>query len=131
MKFYWLTLGTLAVWRITHLLQAEDGPWDVVVRLRVAVGNGFWGRLLDCFYCLSVWISAPLALWIGETWRERILLWLSFSAGAILLQRATKSEPKAPPAFFVEEPPEKDQDGVLRTEEKPGGPAGDAGPAKH
>ena len=59
MKFYWLVVGMLAVWRVTHLLQAEDGPWDVVVRLRQAVGNGFWGKLLDCFHCLSVWIAAP------------------------------------------------------------------------
>lgn len=134
MKFYWLALGILTVWRITHFLQAEDGPWDMVVRLRVAVGNGFWGKLLDCFYCLSVWISAPIALWIGETWRERILLWISFSAGAILLERVTKPELKVPPAFFVEEPPDKNQDGLLRTKENPGGPsgpAGDAGPAKH
>ena len=54
MDIYDLVLGTLAVWRITHLLQAEDGPWDVVVRLRRRTGTGFWGQLLDCFYCLSV-----------------------------------------------------------------------------
>src|ERR1051326_1161430 len=58
-KFYYLALGILAVWRITHFFQAEDGPWDVAVRLRRLVGNGFWGKLLDCFYCLSIWISAP------------------------------------------------------------------------
>jgi hypothetical protein len=62
MKVYALVIGILAVWRITHFFQAEDGPWDVVVRLRVAVGNGFWGKFLDCFHCLSVWISAPIAV---------------------------------------------------------------------
>src|SRR5260370_41040040 len=104
MKFYWLILGTLAVWRLTYLLQAEDGPWDVVVRLRLAAGNGFWGKLMDCFYCLSLWISAPVAWWIGETWWERIILWLSFLAGASILERATNPEPNAPAYFFVEEP---------------------------
>ena len=59
-KFYWLILGVLTVWRITHFLQAEDGPWDIVIRLRRFVGEGLWGRLLDCFYCLSVWIAAPI-----------------------------------------------------------------------
>lgn len=131
MKFYWLILGILSVWRITHFFQAEDGPWDVVVALRVAAGEGFWGKLLDCFYCLSVWVSAPFAYWLGGGWRERILLWFSFSAGAILLDRVTKPEPKVPPAFFVEEPTDEKQHGMLRTEEDPGGPAGDAGPAKH
>jgi hypothetical protein len=53
MYFYRLLLGILAVWRITHLLNAEDGPWEVVVRLRRIAGEGFWGQLLDCFYCLS------------------------------------------------------------------------------
>ena len=47
MRFYDLILGILGVWRITHLLQAEDGPWDLVVQLRRALGNRFWGRLLD------------------------------------------------------------------------------------
>jgi hypothetical protein len=130
MKFYWLTLGILTVWRITYFFQAEDGPWDVVVRLRVLVGNGFWGKLLDCFYCLSIWIAAPVALWIGETWRERIFLWLSFSAGATLLERAVKREPKVPPAFFAEEPAKENQHGLLRTEEEPSGPTGDTGSAE-
>ena len=47
MKFYWLTLGVLAVWRVTHFLQAEDGPGAMVVRFRRTAGDGFWGRLLD------------------------------------------------------------------------------------
>jgi hypothetical protein len=32
-----------------------------------------------------------MALWLGEGWKERILLWLALSAGAILLERATAS----------------------------------------
>lgn len=89
MSFYWLTLAILATWRITHFLQAEDGPWEVVVRLRRKMGEGFWGSLMDCFYCLSVWIAVPLALWLGESWWERLLLWPALSAGAILLERGT------------------------------------------
>ena len=65
MKFYWLVLGVLCVWRVTHLLHAEDGPWDLLVRLRRGVGNGFWGGLLDCFYCLSLWIALPLGAAAG------------------------------------------------------------------
>ena len=75
MRFYWLALGVLVTWRITHLLQAEDGPWNSVARLRRFAGEGFWGGLLVCFYCLSVWVAVPLALWIGEGWRETVLLW--------------------------------------------------------
>ena len=95
MRFYWLALGILGVWRITHLCAAEDGPWDAMVRLRRALRSGFWGRLVGCFYCLSLWVAAPIAAWIGESWPERLLLWPALSAGAILLERATLAEPAA------------------------------------
>ena len=85
--FYRLLLGVLCVWRLTHLVQAEDGPWDVVVTLRRAAGDGFFGRLMDCFYCLSLWMAAPVAWAIGATPTERVLLWLAASGGAILVER--------------------------------------------
>jgi len=116
MRFYWLALGTLCVWRITHLLNAEDGPWDMFVRLRRLAGEGFWGKLLDCFYCLSVWIAAPLAWWLGQGWKERLLLWPSLSAGAILLEKLTsrQEDDQAPPATYSEDP--EDSDVLLREE---------------
>jgi hypothetical protein len=87
--FYELLLGVLGVWRITHLLQAEDGPWDGVVRLRARAGDSFVGHLMDCFYCLSLWIALPFALLFGAGWLEHLLLWPALSGGAILLERAT------------------------------------------
>ncbi len=89
MRFYWLVLGALAVWRITHLLANEDGPWDLILRLRKAVGSGFWGHLMDCFYCLSLWVALPFAIAMANSWREGLLLWPSLSGAAILLERAT------------------------------------------
>ncbi len=104
MRFYWLVLGGLATWRLTHLLYAEDGPWDLVVRLRRAVGSGFWGKLLDCFHCLSLWFAAPLAFLIGETWLECIVLWLALSAFAMLLELMTADRPIAPPpVHYIED----------------------------
>jgi len=91
MVFYWFAMSALSVWRITHLLQAEDGPWDLVVRLRVHAGEGFWARLLDCFYCLSLWIALPFAITLGHGWREKMLLWPALSGAACLLQQATGS----------------------------------------
>jgi hypothetical protein len=120
MRFYWLALGILSVWRVTHLLNAEDGPWDMVVRLRQRVGTRFWARLLDCFYCLSLWIAAPLAYFLGSRWFERLLLWLALSAGAILLERVVPERPAAPP-FYSEDLEVSD---VLRQE--PTALAGDA-----
>jgi hypothetical protein len=103
MRFYYFLLGTLWVWRITHMLNAEDGPGDVVVRLRRRAGEGFFGQILDCFYCLSVWIAAPLAILLGEKLGERILLWPALSAGAILLERATDRQTGEPPVLYVED----------------------------
>ncbi len=124
MNFYDLILGILGVWRITHLLQAEDGPWDLVVKLRRALGNRFWGRLLDCFYCLSLWIAAPFAWFLGADPKHRLLLWPAVSAGAILLERTTQPTPPAPAPFWqetsiLETPIEKEDEpnALLRTEE--------------
>ena len=114
-RFYRLILGILSVWRVTHLLYGEDGPGDVFVRLRQQAGQGFWGDLLDCFYCLSVWVAAPFALWLGEGWKERLLLVPALSAGAILIERLTSRDRPERLAQYVED--EEATDGVLRREE--------------
>ena len=57
-------VAVLATWRVAYMLSSEDGPGDCVVRLRRALGDGFWGKLMDCFYCLSVWIALPLAFYV-------------------------------------------------------------------
>lgn len=87
MELYRLALGVLGVWRVTHLLQAEDGPWRLVARLRRSAGSGLWGELLDCFYCLSLWTAGGFARALGRDRRERVLLWPALSAGALILER--------------------------------------------
>ncbi len=103
MDLYRLALGVLCVWRITHLLQAEDGPWDLTARLRLAAGAGFFGALLDCFACCSLWVAAPFALWLGDGVGHRLLLWLSYSAGAILLERVADRRQEPAPARYFED----------------------------
>jgi hypothetical protein len=84
----------LATWRVTHLLANEDGPGDVIVRVRVWLGNGFLGQLADCFQCLSLWVAAPLALVTTREPLARALTWLAISGAACLLERGdtTKGE---------------------------------------
>lgn len=113
MRFYWLVLGILAVWRIVHLLNAEDGPWDLLARLRHLAGSGSWADLLDCFYCLSLWMAAPFAYWLGEDWKDRLLLWPALSGGAILSQRLIPQREQPLPAVYAEDQEEAD---VLRKE---------------
>ena len=113
MELYWLVLGVLCVWRLTHLLNAEDGPGDLLVRFRRRLGSGFWGGLMDCFYCLSLWVAVPLALLLGRDWKERLLLWPALSGAAILLERATaRPEVLDPAAVHYQE--EEENGDVLR-----------------
>jgi len=90
-------VSTLAVWRLTHLLSEEDGPWDIIVRVRERIGPGILGQMLDCFYCLSVWIAIPFVLWSACRWSERIVLWPALSGGAILLERVTAERSSSKP----------------------------------
>lgn len=100
-----LIVAVLALWRVTHLFWGEDGPANIFVRLRRLAGDGVWGSLLDCFYCLSLWFSVPFAWVLGQSWSERLLLWLGLSGGAILLERLTaKNNSPPPPAAWHEEP---------------------------
>ena len=101
-----LLIAALSVWRLTHLLQAEDGPWDASVRIRRAAGDGFFGHLLDCFYCLSLWIALPIAWIVHRDAIDLALLWPALSGAAILFERATARPDHSaapPPADFTED----------------------------
>jgi Protein of unknown function (DUF1360) len=91
-------LGSLATWRVTHLLAEEDGPWDAVVRVRVRLGPGQLGALMDCFYCLSIWVAAPATLAVARRPRHAPLVWLALSGAACLLERVTSPPETAEPA---------------------------------
>jgi hypothetical protein len=119
MDIYWFFLGVLAVWRLTHLLQAEDGPADIVVKLRQKVGAGFWAKLLDCFQCLSLWVALPFAGWMGGSLGERGLLWLALSAGAIIVERwIPQTGPPQTPIYFEDK---EEEDVLLRKSSDAGG----------
>jgi hypothetical protein len=80
---------TLATWRLTHLFVLEDGPWDFVFLLRKKLGNSFFGKAMDCFYCLSIWIAVPFAFIIFNDWLSILIGWLSLSGAACLLEQFT------------------------------------------
>ncbi|HEX2628525.1 MAG TPA: DUF1360 domain-containing protein [Chitinophagaceae bacterium] len=82
----------IVVWRITHLLSAEDGPFDIVFKVRKWMGNSFFGKLMDCFYCLSIWIGLLAAVYAGRTIMEMILLCFYYSGASILLEKMTNKK---------------------------------------
>ena len=102
-----LTLSALATWRLTHLLTEEDGPADLVLRLRRVAGSSPLGQVMDCFYCTSVWVALPIAVGLTSeraarapraramssrpaVWARRSVAWLALSGAACLLEQATR-----------------------------------------
>lgn len=94
--WFGLLVAALATWRLCHLIAHEDGPFGAIARLRRLAGSGELAHLMDCPYCLSLWIAAPIAVLLAEGWRDGVLLWLAISAASCLLQqisaRLTRSE---------------------------------------
>ena len=82
-----MILATLATWRLTHLVAREDGPGRVLFKVRRRLGRSFWGKLMDCFQCLSFWFAAPLAWWVSQEPVEWLVAWLALSGAACLLER--------------------------------------------
>jgi hypothetical protein len=87
-----VVLGTLAVWRLSHLLAHEDGPADVVATLRTRLDGTVLGRLLGCFFCLSLWVAAVVAPLVARRPRDLPLTCVALSGAACLLERAGDSE---------------------------------------
>jgi hypothetical protein len=102
-------LAILATWRVTHLLANEDGPADIIFRLRRRLGEGMLGSLMDCFNCLSLWIAAPFALFVSTAPLTWVVSWLALSGGACLLARLGAHSEAAPEPAQIEE-----KDDVLR-----------------
>lgn len=101
-------LAILSTWRVTHLVVHEDGPWDLIARLRKVLGSSWLGQLMDCFYCLSLWVAAPAALFVCGSRLEILFVWLAVSGGACILERI------GPPSVFmpssIESAPESRED---------------------
>jgi hypothetical protein len=88
-------LCALAIWRIAHLLASENGPWDLIARLRATLGSSVLGRLMDCFYSLSFLISLPPAIWMSSSWMQILVQWLALSAVACLLERSMQGSQRS------------------------------------
>jgi len=89
MIWFYFMLSVLTVWRLTHLVVKEDGPFDIIFLIRKKVTGSFFASLMDCFYCSSVWVALPFGIWLGANWIEKLLIWLGLSGAACLLEQAT------------------------------------------
>lgn len=94
MQDFWIAfvLAVLATWRVTHLLSSEDGPGDLIFRLRAWLGKSRAGELMDCFYCLSIWVAVPAAFFVSRRPLQWVFSWLAISGAACLLERFADKE---------------------------------------
>lgn len=78
---------SLVTYKITAMLVDYDGPFDVFTRLREFVEKHQPPKYqifnFDCHFCLSTWVSLPLAI-IFYRW-QWFIYWLAISAIAWLL----------------------------------------------
>jgi len=73
-----LVLLGLATWRITSLFVYDDGPRDMLVRLRDAIGGP-----LHCFWCTSVWVGLVASLFFVSG--NKFLWWWAIAGLAVLI----------------------------------------------
>jgi len=86
----------LMVWRVSALLTAERGPYDLLGKFRDVVGVGYdemsqcqgkneVSKALCCIRCTSLWVGLVAALlFFPGAW---LLYGLALSAGAIVVER--------------------------------------------
>jgi hypothetical protein len=81
-------IAALAVYRVSALIAIEDGPFDVMARLRGRIDptqSNWIGRGLRCVVCVSFWISIP-AVWLIGGWLWP-LTWLGLAGAVSIVHR--------------------------------------------
>lgn len=82
-------MASLAVYRLSHLIAFEDGPGDCIAKIRERAGNSWIGKLMDCPYCVSVWVSLPVAVIHYSDIAGLIVDWLAISGAAVITEKIT------------------------------------------
>lgn len=87
-----------ATYRVTQLLVYDDGPFDLIFKLRTKIGvynldqNGEsksnLGKLFACPYCLGFWLAILAALAASRSIDSFIILWLAIAGGQAFLESA-------------------------------------------
>lgn len=90
----------LAVWRISHMVMGEDGPWDIVAKFRHFLGVRYdensepYGttmasKMALCVWCNSVWVGigyGTLYMFL-PIWAVGLAMPFALSTCAIFLER--------------------------------------------
>ena len=92
----YLLIGSFACYRITQLIVMDDGPFDIIQKLRIRLGvydygeNGSstkaLGRLFGCPYCIGVWVALILTLTLFPIGWLTIAYWFGIAGAQSLLE---------------------------------------------
>lgn len=94
-----LLILALATWRLSSLLACEEGPADILAKLRLRLGVKFdkeskpygtnsLSKGVLCPWCSSIWFGAAWALlWCAWPQAWLLALPLALSAGAIMVEK--------------------------------------------
>jgi hypothetical protein len=94
-------LLSLAVFRLTHLLVYDYGPFHVFERIRAFVGivelpmgveyRGQVAELFGCHWCMSIWWAAIGAIVVYGFTVDGLFAWLAASGASSLLEELVQS----------------------------------------
>lgn len=96
MKDLRILAAALAVWRITHMFENENGAFDFIKRRRVWLRRALLASLAEFFYCLSLWLAVPFAFLLAASWLDRVMLWPSLSGAAVILNHLVETPLQVP-----------------------------------
>ena len=86
-----------SIWRFWPICSlSEDGPGAIIAGLRAARPSSWAGLAMDCFACMSLWVAAPLALFVGGDAAQLGVIWLALSGGALILERLVAAKASEP-----------------------------------
>ena len=91
-ELVWLLLTILAVWRVTALIVYEVGPFGILVSLRRGLVKIGLGRLVGCFYCLSLWTSCGAVLTFSWSPATPIII-LGVAGAVAIIERLLSGAP--------------------------------------
>lgn len=82
----WLLITILAVWRLTAMIAYESGPFGAFSALRRLFVRIGLGRVVGCFYCLSVWSSCAVVLIFPLSYTTPLVIF-GVAGGVAIIER--------------------------------------------
>lgn len=87
-------VAALACYRLTQLVIYDEGPFSLFDRVRAVLHvherNDWLGRGLTCPACVSFWLGLALALVTARGAVDVLLVWLAYSAVALVIARKVR-----------------------------------------